>query len=211
MQSNRAKGFTIIELAVTLVVASIVISFAVSGFQNTASRNQLSVQVNTFVGAMQFARSEAIKRGVSVTMRSGRYVDAGGNFVDSGGSWQWQSQWENGWEIFIDPEPDGIKNGNPPLRIGGQLPQTFTLRSNANISIWISYQANGRTRGNGGLGTGSIVLCDNRDGTWVPQSGTARMIVVSSTGRVRIAQNSSNGIPQTFSGTQISSCTPSFI
>ena len=191
-----------IELAVTLVVASIVITIAVSSFRNTTSRNQLSVQINAFVGAMQFARSEAIKRGVSVTMHRGRNVDAGGNFVNSGTIWQ--GEWDSGWEKFVDEQPaNGLKEGNPPLRIGSRLPQSFTLRGNTPVSNRISFRPNGRAM------NGSLVFCDDRDGNGVPESGTAQMIVLSNTGRVRIADEGSNGIPLS-SGTEIKSCTGPF-
>ena len=193
MQRNRTQGFSLIELAVTLVVASIVISIAVSSFRNTTRRNNLTVHINAFVGAMQFARSEAIKRGVSVTIHEGRFT--GGSWVD---------EWRDGWEIFVDPERDGNKDGNPTLRIGGQLPQGFTLRSNnPPIADRISYQPNGRTSSR------RLVLCDDRDGNGEPESGTARMIVLFQTGRARIAVQSSNGIPlDPSSGNEIGSCTP---
>ncbi len=203
MGKDWCKGFTIIELVLTLIVASILIAIAVSSFRNTTRSNHLFVHVNSFVSAMQFARSEAIKRSTPVTLRRGRFVDSSGNFVDSGGSWQ--GQWEDGWEIFIDPEPtNGEKDGNAPLRVGGPLPKTFTLRSNSIIANRISYRANGRSS------NGSVVLCDDRDGNGVPESGTARMIVLLNTGRVRIAEDNSNGIPISSSGTEIDSCIPPF-
>ncbi len=190
MQRNRTQGFSLIELAVTLVVASIVISIVVSSFRNTTRRNNLTVHINAFVGAMQFARSEAIKRGVSVTIHEGRFT--GGSWVD---------EWRDGWEIFVDPERDGNKDGNPTMRIGGQLPQGFTLRSNSSNPDRISFQPNGRTNL-----SRSLVLCDDFVGTGIPTRGTSRMISLIRTGRVRIAVESGNGIPIKPDGNDLNSC-----
>lgn len=210
MKYRYNNGFSLAEIMVTLAVTSILITVSVSSFQESIRDNRLTTQTNTFVAALQYMRSEAITRGVTVTIHKGRYKNWTGSFVNSGGNWI--GEWEDGWEIFTDPDEDGDKDGSGPIRVGQNLPDIFTLRSNSNISNFIAYQPNGRSRGNGGLGTGSIVLCDDSDGNGTPESRTARMVILSSTGRLRIAEHSSDGIPKTGAAdsTKITSCTPPF-
>lgn len=63
---HRVKGFTLLELLITLVVAGILASIAVPSFSGFLARQQLRSDVNEVVSMLSFARSEAIKRRVEV-------------------------------------------------------------------------------------------------------------------------------------------------
>lgn len=64
----RARGFTLIELMVTVVVMAILAASAVPSFRNMILQNRASTHVNELVSALSVARSEAIKRGVQVEL-----------------------------------------------------------------------------------------------------------------------------------------------
>ena len=61
---EKSAGFTLVELIVTLVLAALVLALGVSSFQEMIRSNRLTTIVNELVGALNLARSEAIKRGV---------------------------------------------------------------------------------------------------------------------------------------------------
>jgi type IV fimbrial biogenesis protein FimT len=61
-------GFTIIELMVTVTLASILLAIAVPSFRGMMANNRVVTQSNDFVGALNFARSEAITRNTNVTL-----------------------------------------------------------------------------------------------------------------------------------------------
>jgi type IV fimbrial biogenesis protein FimT len=63
-----AKGFTLIELMVTLLVLAILASVGIPAFQRLVAENRVSSQANATQGALQFARSEALKRRGDVVM-----------------------------------------------------------------------------------------------------------------------------------------------
>lgn len=71
---RKVSGFTIIELMVTLAVLVIVAASAAPAFQDVLAANRVTSQANTLLAAVQLARSEAIKRGVEVSLTA----EAGG-------------------------------------------------------------------------------------------------------------------------------------
>lgn len=78
---HRNKGFTILELLMTIIIVSIVASIALPSFLSVIERNQLSSQANSFIGAVSMARSEAAKRGATMSLISNSTT----------------SNWSSGW------------------------------------------------------------------------------------------------------------------
>jgi|SRR5690554_1224553 len=94
------KGFTIIELMVTLAVLAIVLGIAIPSFNSQIQRNGSLGLGEEFVSALNFARTEAIKRRASVSIcASNAAVD------DCDGT-----DWSNGWIVFVDDEPETSEN-----------------------------------------------------------------------------------------------------
>ena len=60
------RGFTLIELMVTLAVAAILLAVGVPGLRNILLSNRLATTANDVVVALNLARSEAIKRNTRV-------------------------------------------------------------------------------------------------------------------------------------------------
>ena len=88
---GRPRGFTLVELMITLVVVGILLSLAVPSFNDAALGSKLTGFANDLVASAQTARSEAIKRNAAVTMC--RSTD-GTSCAASGG-------WEAGWILRL--------------------------------------------------------------------------------------------------------------
>ena len=58
------QGFTLVELMVTLAVAAIILAIAAPSFSQMIRDHRLITTANDFMGTMQLARSEAIRRGI---------------------------------------------------------------------------------------------------------------------------------------------------
>lgn len=65
---KTANGFTLIELIVTIAVASILVAVAIPNFRTLLQNNRMTTHVNEFLSDVNFARSEAIKRRSNITI-----------------------------------------------------------------------------------------------------------------------------------------------
>lgn len=171
----RRSGFTLTELMVTVAMAAIVLTAGVPSFQTTIKNNRLTTATNALVGALNLARSEAIKRGVRVTVCK----SADGNSCTTSGNW------EQGWIVFAEQDEGNAayfdSASETLLRAYERVTGSITLVGNANVADYVSYVASGQSQLiSGAFQAGTIKICDDRSGN------VGRNIVLSQTGRVRI-------------------------
>lgn len=66
-RKNRS-GFTLVELLVTIAVVAIFSVVAIPNFQGLLERNKVASDYNLVLSAVNYARSEAVKRRTAVTL-----------------------------------------------------------------------------------------------------------------------------------------------
>jgi len=94
---REARGFTLVELMVSLLVAAILLGIAVPSFRDAALSSRLTGYANDLVASVQVARSEAIKRNLTVKL----CASVNGSTCAAGVGW------EVGW-IILAPRPSDI-------------------------------------------------------------------------------------------------------
>jgi type IV fimbrial biogenesis protein FimT len=179
----RNRGFTLIELMVTLGVSALLLSVGIPEFQGLIRDNRLVTQYNQFVSGLNNTRSEAIKRGLDVTICK---RNTAGSACNNAGNW------EDGWIIFADLDDDGAVDGNETvLKVHEALDGSNTLRTGQNR---ITYDGQGFAVGF----ADTFRLCDSRG------SSNAKGLVISNNGRTRRAIDSNgDGIVEDGSGNAI--------
>jgi len=66
--SRHARGFSLVELMVTIAVLAILLAIGIPSFASLIASNRLTSATNELVAALQTARTEAIRRNVRVTV-----------------------------------------------------------------------------------------------------------------------------------------------
>jgi type IV fimbrial biogenesis protein FimT len=89
---RKLSGFTLIELMVTLAVAAIALGIAIPSFNQTMRNNSSSALGSELAGALNYARSEAVKRAKRVSMCAS----------SNGATCLAANNWKEGWLVFID-------------------------------------------------------------------------------------------------------------
>ena len=82
---------------VVVALVAILTALATPSFVGLIQRNRVSAEINSFAGDLQFARSEAIKQGLPVS------ICASSNGVSCLGA----NTWHSGWIVFADLNGSG--------------------------------------------------------------------------------------------------------
>lgn len=179
--ATKARGFTTVELLVTMMIAAILIALAAPSFKRTIQSNNMSSAVNTFMTDMRYARSEAIRRGGRVILCRADPPDAAAPScltTTPAGS----SGWSSGWIVFQDVDGDGTRSaGDVVLRVQGGLGGVDTIaEGTATNSTVFRFTATGRL-----TDTASAASVKFGGGNF--DTSLQRVVCVSAGGRARIA------------------------
>lgn len=158
-------GVTLIELMVTLAVLAITLTLAVPAMQGFTIRNRLASINNDLMTALIYAKSEAVKRGVTVTLCSSS------TGTSCGGTWN------QGWIVFVNLDGDNPAavdgGGETVLRVHETLPANYVIDSDAGVGSYVNFDRSGVANHSGTGINGAFVACHDGD------AGTARGIQIT--------------------------------
>lgn len=154
----RQRGFTLVELMVTIAVMVVLALIAVPAFDNVRLSNRLGSYATDLVAASQLARSEAIKRNAAVTL----CASANGTACAGDG------QWEAGWIVI---------SGTQVIQRQAPAANGYRIRDGAGQSA-LQYDGTGV-----GATAGTFTICRAS-----PTGSQERVVKISGTGRTSIAR-----------------------
>jgi type IV fimbrial biogenesis protein FimT len=164
------KGFTLVEMLVTVALVAILATVAVPSFAELIRSSRATTQANELIGALALARSEAITRAQPVAVCASR----------NGSSCTGAATWSEGWIVFVDRGGSAGSfdaASDEILRIYPALASASTLSSAA---------ASLRYRADGTLDAAAAVPFSLRQP--VCHAGTPRDIRVSPVGRPSVSK-----------------------
>ncbi|HEU4623254.1 MAG TPA: GspH/FimT family pseudopilin [Steroidobacteraceae bacterium] len=91
---HATRGFTLIELMTAILVLGILLGFAVPSYREMTRNNRIAAAQNDFVAALALARSEALRRGRTVSICPS--TDGTGCAT--------AADWKSGWIVFEDAD-----------------------------------------------------------------------------------------------------------
>jgi type IV fimbrial biogenesis protein FimT len=130
---RRTRGFTMVEVVMTIAIAAILMSIAIPSFRYVTNSNRIASELNGLLGDLQLARSQAIKEGRNVTVCQST----------DGASCTNATSWEQGWIVFSDPTNVGVWDaGEIYLRKQKPFSGSDTFRSSNAVAV-ISFNREG--------------------------------------------------------------------
>jgi type IV fimbrial biogenesis protein FimT len=125
-----SAGFNLIELMTVITIGAILLGIGTASFKYVTNSNRVSTEVNSLLGDLMLARSEAIKQGVNVvTCPSTDQSTCSGS-----------SYWQSGWIMFTDINGNGsLDSGKDTLlrvqKAFASTGDTFQMGDNTVTSI----------------------------------------------------------------------------
>lgn len=175
---QRAGGFTMIELMITIAILGILIALAVPSFRALIVSNRITSHANELLAGLQIARSEAIRANARAVL----CASTNNSTCTGGPNW-------TGWVAFVDTNRSGNRDGAETVLRSGTLRVGTVAVNSAAIGAAgsVIFRSDGIARdGVGALLTGRIGVCE--PATNPPQN--ARHVSIGSGSRFAIIRAS---------------------
>jgi type IV fimbrial biogenesis protein FimT len=125
---GRMAGFTVTELVMVMTIIGVLAAIGIPSFKYVTVSNRISSEINGLLGDMQFARSQAIKQGLTVTVCS----SSDGATCNTGPA---GNTWSTGWIVFLDSNSNQqVDAGEQVIRVQPPFGGTDTLISSVSYA-----------------------------------------------------------------------------
>jgi type IV fimbrial biogenesis protein FimT len=156
MTLNRLSGFTLVEVLIATTVVAILLVIGIPSFRYVTNSNRIAAEINGLLGDMQFARAEAIKEGLPVTVCvSADGANCSGANVNT---------WQNGWIVFSDVNGNAVVNtaaGDTVLRVQKTFASTDTFVATNNVGA-VTFNREGYANG---IANGTLIALHDSTNT----------------------------------------------
>ena len=195
MNAKTQRGFTLLELMVTLLVAGIVLGIGVPNFMEFQRNNAMIAAANDMITGLYLARTEAVKRQLPVTLCGSPDPLIAAPVCGLGGN--------GGFIVFVDENNNGvigdatdgnaIVDANEVVLLQRAAPGG-TINLFGNGGQYVAYGTNGflvqTAPGQAQPSTTVILYCDERGNKDIGGGrSSARVVTISATGRAQVVRD----------------------
>ena len=175
---QRDRGFTLIELMVTLAIAAVLLLVAIPSMTAYKRNAELTSATNTLLSAINGARGEAMKRGMYAMV-----VPADG------------ADWNTGWIVFVDKNRTQVYDATVDQTVLSQapLPGYFNVTGNGTATgsaPYIMFDASGYSKTKSSSFGDLTLTLTRTDLSGSALDDQTRRVVVAKTGRTRTCRPS---------------------
>jgi type IV fimbrial biogenesis protein FimT len=180
------RGFTLLELMVSLAIVGTLLAVGIPAMGDFIRNSRITGAANDVMGALHYARSEAVKRRLPVTFCTSANAVTGANQANPNATCA-ASAFLTGWIVFVDTNDSGQRDaGELILTQRGPINELITARSEVN-PLRVTYLLNGFAKNTNGA---RLVFCDDRGNEAAAgELSAARAIFVSVTGRAGVSRD----------------------
>jgi type IV fimbrial biogenesis protein FimT len=183
---HRHAGLTLLELLVAVALMALILGIGAPSFREFQRNSRLTSVANDLLGAVQLARTEAVKRQKPISLCPSADV--------AGATPSCTSQADfSGWIVFEDPDGSCRPAADAaPIRVGAEIGADEATQLSARASgNCLSFAETGYVRDLAGFTRVSqLLVCDQR-GVAAPGAtdALARGLTVSQTGRASVTRD----------------------
>lgn len=155
--NRRHSGFTLVELMVTIAIATILLVIAVPSFQTVINANRLASAANELVASIQVARLQAVRfdKRVELCLSTNANTSSPTCAADN-------STTATGWIVFTDNDQDGTYSSGDDLLRVGTVNSAVQILGSSSLSgmVKVAFRSDGLARTTAGaILTGTIDMC----------------------------------------------------
>jgi type IV fimbrial biogenesis protein FimT len=191
LHSMHSRGFTLVEMLAVITISAILVALALPSFRSIVRSSRISSTSNDLLASIDLARSEAIRRNVTVSICRSLDPENAPVCSSAAGNGYAANDWSSGWITFAKAPAnannamvqagDEIIARRPPPAVPSS--ERLIVESTLPNPQQLAYFPNGLANG-ANLGTFFI---DHRDVQVAVRSYQARCLAINFTGRARVA------------------------